>query len=103
MGIGRVGFGIVLVVAIGAGGCLDATEITVEVTTDVRCEDFGGAAITVGKLGDLESRPPASVATTCDANGHVGALVVVPTASKDEELGIRVVAGLGKSAEQCGP
>jgi len=56
----------------------------------------------VGAPGaDVESKAPALTTAACDANGQVGTLVIVPSDSKDAEVGVKVVAGLSVSPEDC--
>jgi hypothetical protein len=56
----------------------------------------------VGTPGaSLEDKAPTLTTTSCDQQGQVGSLVVVPSGSKDEEVGLRVVAGLDHRPEDC--
>lgn len=83
------------------GACAGPTEIEVSVTTDIDCARVTGVLVAVGTLGQLESKPASSTATSC-IDGTIGALVVVPSGDRGAEVGIRVVMGLdGRSAEQC--
>src|SRR4051812_7364123 len=87
--------------ALVLGGCRAPTQLTVEVTTDVPCK-INGAAITAGLLGDaLENNPPATASVSCDANGRVGALVIVPSGPSDGNIAIKVVAGVDSPYESC--
>jgi Kelch motif len=87
-----------------ASGCRTATEISVVITTDAQCKDVRGTLVTVGKLGELETKPSASFATTCDAvTGRIGAVVLFPSGSDDEEVGIKVVTALSQPVEACVP
>ena len=85
--------------------CREATEIRLHVSTNVPCTDsdkWKGVAVYVGAPGaDVESKAPALTTTQCDANGQVGTLVVVPSGSKDAEVGLKVVAGLSIAPEDC--
>jgi hypothetical protein len=83
-------------------GCLDATQIELELTTDVNCADRPETAISVGTLGQLESSPPVAVTTACEAQtGRIGSLVVLPHDSKEGQVAVEVVAGIAKTAEEC--
>ena len=86
-------------------GCRSATEIVLDVRTDVPCASpasWQGIAISVGEPGvDVESRAPVLTTTACPASGEVGSLVVVPTGAKNAEVGIRVVAGITRKPEDC--
>jgi hypothetical protein len=89
------------VASIAAFGCRTPTQITVEVRTDLVCEaDRPETSITVGALGAIEDKAPVTVSTRCE-NHRVGAIVVVPSGANDDALALRVVTGIGKSAEQC--
>lgn len=88
-----------------ATSCRSATQITLNVSTNVPCEadsSWQGVAVYVGKPGaDVEQTSPTLVTRSCDANGNVGSLVVVPSDEKDGEVGLRVVAGVGVNPEDC--
>jgi hypothetical protein len=94
-----------VLLGLAASACRDATEIRLHVSTNVPCTDpasWKGVAVYVGAPGaDVESKAPALTTTACDANGQVGTLVVVPSGSKDAEVGIKVVAGLSVGPEEC--
>ena len=81
--------------------CRGATEITVEVSTDLNCGDHAGTTITVGRLGGL-SKPPTTTSFLCGPNQSVGTLVIVPSGSNDEEVAFQVTTGVGINPEQCG-
>jgi hypothetical protein len=96
--------GLVLFV-FGAGSCLSPTELRLHVHTNVPCSDsaeWKGVAVYVGAPGpDLENKAPALTTTSCDAQGQVGSLVVVPSGSKDAEVGLQIVAGIDYRPEDC--
>jgi hypothetical protein len=57
MGRGPVRCGVAALLALAtmaAAGCRSPTQITVEVTTDVKCSDIRGTAFTVGDLASLD-------------------------------------------------
>jgi hypothetical protein len=85
--------------------CLGPTEIMLDVRTNVACSDpshWRGVAVSVGQPGaDVESRSPVLTTTTCGVGGEIGTLAVVPTGSKDAQVGIRVVAGITRNPEDC--
>jgi hypothetical protein len=97
--IGLLGAGL------GIGSCLGPTELRLHVHTNVPCTDsaqWKGVAVYTGVPGEsLEAKAPALTTTSCDENGQVGSLVVVPSGSKDDEVGLRVVAGLSYHPEEC--
>gem|GEM_PF-2880696 len=83
-------------------GCLDATQVEVELTTDVNCADRPETTISVGTLGQLDSSAPVAVTTACDAKtGRIGSIVVLPHESKEGQVGIEIVAGIAKGADEC--
>lgn len=87
-----------------AQACRGPTQITLEVTTDVRCADVGGTAITVGELASSETKPAVAVTPACDpATGRVGSMVIVPSGARDEQVSIRIVMGLGRDPSECMP
>jgi hypothetical protein len=90
---------------LGIGSCLGPTELRLHVHTNVPCTDsaqWKGVAVYAGVTGEsLEAKAPALTTTSCDKDGQVGSLVVVPSGSKDDEVGLRVVAGLSYKPEEC--
>jgi len=90
----------IIVAAVGLAHCLEPTEITLVLTTDVPCSAVNGAAVAVGPPGD-ETRDPAATTTSCDG-GMLGTLVVVPSGAIDDVVGVRVMLGVGATqAESC--
>jgi hypothetical protein len=84
--------------------CRAPTEITLVVTTDVSCTDLRGTSVTVGRLGEIETKASTTSSTFCDASsGDLGALVVVPSGGKSDEVAVKLVAGVGKDADSCVP
>ena len=83
--------------------CRAPTQITVTITTDVPCERFGGSTLTVGMLGAIETQPATSSKTTCSGAGHIGTVVIAPSGSKDDLVAMKLVMGIGHSAETCTP
>jgi hypothetical protein len=87
-----------------AAGCRSPTQITVEVTTDVKCADIRATTFTVGDLTGLDTRPLTSSTDRCDpALSRIGSLVIVPSGANDDTVAIRVVVGLGKDPSLCVP
>jgi hypothetical protein len=84
--------------------CLGATQITLHVTTSAMCKDtsqWKGVAIYTGSPTDVETKAATLTTTACGAGGQIGTLVLVPTGSDSDEIGIRVVAGLTRAPEDC--
>jgi hypothetical protein len=96
---GWLAFGVSLGGA-AASGCLDPTQLMVDVRTNALCSDVGSTAITAGNLGQIESSPPSSVTRDCNG-GELGTLVVAPSGSKDDVVAFKVVMGIRKDAESC--
>lgn len=94
-----------LVAAVLAAACAAPTEIRLRVHTNVPCTDatqWKGIAIYAGAPGaGLENKAPALTSTACDKDGLVGTLVIVPSGSKDDEVGLRVVGGIAYAPEDC--
>ena len=83
--------------------CRAPTQITVTITTDVPCERFGGSTFTVGMLGAIETQPATSSKATCTGAGHVGTVIIAPSGAKDDLVAMKLVMGIGHSAETCTP
>jgi hypothetical protein len=92
-------------VSVTLAACLGATQLVLDVRTDLACtksSEWQGVAISVGQPGiDVESRAPVLTTTACDATGEVGTLVIVPTGTNTAEVGIKVVAGITRNPEEC--
>ncbi|HMA94444.1 MAG TPA: hypothetical protein VKP30_17250 [Polyangiaceae bacterium] len=91
-----------LAVASPLTSCREATEVTVEITTDINCADRPKTGVSLGPPSQIESRPLATATEQCDAStGRIGSIVLIPDKDKGEEFGLRVVAGMTMSAEEC--
>jgi outer membrane protein assembly factor BamB len=75
--------------------------MTVVVTTDIKCSDLDGVGIAVGAPGAIEGNAAATYSRFCDDSGYLGALVVSPSGGSHQDVGLRVLVGFGKSAEDC--
>ena len=92
--------------ALAFAGCYDATQVTVEITTDIPCDE--NMRVETGVLiGPDESlatsdRAFSALSVVC-ANGKIGSIVLVPSDSRSDVVRIEVVAnvGVGGSAEAC--
>lgn len=88
-----------------AAGCQGATQVLLDVRTSVDCSDparWRGVAVYVGAPGlDVESRAPSLTTSECHPAGEIGTLVITPNGGKDDEIGIRVVAGITTNPEDC--
>jgi hypothetical protein len=81
--------------------CRDATQMVIEVSTDLPCTQHGGTAVVVGKLGALDVRSPTTFASTCKADGTIGTLVIVPSGDDDAEIAFQVTSGIGVDPATC--
>jgi hypothetical protein len=89
-----------IAIAALVASCRSPTQVTIEITTDVPCSNLRGTSITVGRLADLESKPPATATQQCD-NGRIGALVIVPSGANDDEVAVRVVSAETMDPDGC--
>jgi hypothetical protein len=83
--------------------CRSPTEIPLVLTTDLKCADFRGSSVTVGHLGEIETKAATTTSAFCGASGDLVVLVVVPSGGTSDEVAFKVVAGLGRDAEGCVP
>jgi hypothetical protein len=83
-----------------AASCREPTEIVVSITTDVRCSDVRGTAITVGNLPELEQHPLTAETRAC-LDGRIGEIVVVPSGADDGTVAIKVVMAFGRDLAEC--
>lgn len=95
-----------VLIAVGvalAASCRGPTEVTVVMSTDVKCGDLRGTSVTIGHLGEIEQKAVTATSTVCADSGDLGSLVIVPSGSTGDEVAIKVVAGVGRDAESCVP
>lgn len=90
----------ILAVGLVLAGCRDPTQITIELTTDVPCDELRATSITVGELGAIETKPAAATESTCSA-GTIGSLVAVPAGAGPTELAFKMVSSIGTSLDGC--
>jgi hypothetical protein len=83
--------------------CRPATELEIVLTTDAPCESLRGTTVTVGALGEIETRAPTTASGSCAAGGDLGTLVVVPSGGKNDEVSFKVIAGVGRDPQSCVP
>jgi len=93
---------VALALLVTVASCREPTQIDVEITTDVKCPDLKGTAITVGNLGELDQRPITAQTQAC-VEGRIGELVVVPSGGDDETVAIKIVLGFGRDPAECVP
>lgn len=78
------------------GGCLDPTQMTVEITTDVACADVRQTQIFTSSGMTFDA---ARTETVNCKDGRIGSLVIVPTRDANDKFGVQIVTRLanGKS------
>jgi hypothetical protein len=100
-----------LAVAVAAtllAGCLDPTQVTLEISTNTCDAGYRGTTITVESTeslalsGGAAVAPAAQTPPTCGSDGGIGSLVVIPGPSGDGPFVVIVATGLGVSPELCG-
>jgi len=86
-------------------GCLDPTQIQLDVYSNAVCADVGGTSIAAGLPGELDDGAPQVASTTsCTPSprgAEIGSLVLVPSDADDAVVGIRVALSLGGAVEAC--
>jgi hypothetical protein len=104
--------GIVLTCLGGAGvallalvDCAEPTQIVVEVYSDA-CPGTKGQAINqtgiaVGKSEVIDDKPPSALREGCERAPGVGTLTIYPSGSNDDEVAIKVVAGVDTTPDRC--
>lgn len=86
--------------------CLEATQVTFDITTNVPCSRVASTSIAVGLQGQTEGLGPVAVATECRADGKVGAIgtyVVTPARREmNIEAAIKVSLALDQPTQCAG-
>ncbi len=82
--------------------CLAPTQVTLVLKTDVPCAELTGVSVTIGSGDETETKPAATVTTSCAASGAVGSIVLVPSSSdREAEFTVKVVAGRNTPVDGC--
>jgi hypothetical protein len=87
-------------VPFATSGCLSSTDITLDITSDLPCSKLDEATITAGLLGTVENRGSDAVARKCSdksGGGSLGTLVLTPRGDPNDEIIVRVVAGVAST------
>lgn len=90
---------IVVGAALG-GACLDPTQITLDVTTNVPCAQSNGVGFTGGLPGSVERIAPSTVTMSCSGS-TIGTLVSTPKGDKDSAAAFVIVQGIDRPASEC--
>jgi hypothetical protein len=85
--------------------CAEPTQIVVEVYSDA-CPGTKGQAINqtgiaVGKSESIDNKPPSALRDGCERAPGVGTLTIYPSGDNDEEVAIKVVAGVDTLPDNC--
>jgi len=105
--------GIVVSCLLGAGiaalalvDCAEPTQIVVEVYSDACPGSTKGQAINqtgiaVGKSESIDNKPPSALRDGCERAPGVGTLTIYPSDNNDDEVAIKVVAGVDTTPDRC--
>ena len=85
--------------AVVLGSCRDATGVELTLTTDIDCRDMGSTAILASRTS--AQAEPLATTSSCQPDGTIGTLVIVPASERDEPLQVRVITSIGVPIEQC--
>ena len=86
--------------------CAEPTQIVVEVYSDA-CPGTKGQAINqtgiaVGKADSIDNKPPSALRDGCERPpSGVGTLTIYPSDGNDDEVAIKVVAGVDTTPDRC--
>ena len=81
--------------------CLEATQILIDVRTDVSCTTLRGTGVIAAEPGRVERAAATTVSRQCEGRGIIGTLVLTPRTSKDADVAIKVVAGVDVDVSEC--
>ncbi len=106
------GLGALAFLGVGLIDCAAPTQIVVEVHSDA-CpgpgrtgQTINATGIAVGKTdGSIDTKPPSALRPDCEepSRGGVGTLTIYPSGANDEEVAIKVVAGVEVTPDSCQP
>lgn len=92
--------------ATGLADCADATQIEIDVRTDgcSLVRNTGIAVSTPDRIDEADLTIFSPRTTGCEPKpaDRIGTLVVYPSGAKDAEVGIRIVTGVSRNAQECG-
>ncbi len=93
-------FSVVAAVAL-AGGCYGPTEIAVELSTDVRCDERPDTAIFSGRPFRSEPRAVTDACSAAAGGAEIGSIVFTPSKGRDGAAAVKVVMAVGGRVEEC--
>jgi hypothetical protein len=86
----------------GSIGCRTPTEAFIDITTDGACHDVAETGITVGLIGDIESKDYGAKTQACEKDGTIGSIVLFPDeGDKEAPFAFKVVTSLGADVAEC--
>lgn len=93
------------IAALALVDCAEPTQIVVEVYSDA-CPGTKGQAINqtgiaVGNAESIDNKPPSALRDGCQRAPGVGTLTIYPSGSNDDEVAIKVVAGVDTTPDRC--
>lgn len=97
--------GAALATATSFVACQTPTSVLVAVSTDVVCEDLevkSEAHVVVARPDEIVGAFDASSTKTCEQQGAIGEVVLLPASSDVDQVAFRVVLGVGRETSDCG-
>lgn len=91
--------------AVGLADCADPTQIEIDVRTD-GCSTVLNTGIAVAapdRIDDADLTIFTPRTSGCEAKpaDRIGTLVIYPSGAKDAEVGVRIVTGVSRNAQEC--
>ena len=106
----RTGIGVTCLLGAGLASlalveCAEPTQIVIEVYSDAcpgtKAQAIDQTGIAVGHADAIDNKPPSALRTGCERAPGVGTLTIYPSGSNDEEVAIKVVAGVDTKPDLC--
>src|SRR5262249_41283279 len=83
-------------------GCRTATQVTVELTTDVDCSTHPSTATQIEHLDtEVEGRFASVETTACSSSDRIGSFVIVPSGDNSDLFAVKILLARGRSVESC--
>ncbi len=93
-------------IAISVTQCAEPTQIILDIRTETSlCNEITRTGVVVTSVDKIDRDPLETFeGPGCEAPGdRIGTLTITPSGNKSDEVGIRVVAGIDRPADQCAP
>jgi hypothetical protein len=81
--------------------CLQPTQVTLELSTDARCEDLDETQLFIGLIDEPGGLAPSAITKACSEDGTIGTIVFVPKEDRNQQFAFSVVVGVGKETDAC--